>query len=194
MYLRRPQTSPITEGDCAVREPGGRGAAGPAEIAWLGWAARLSSPILPPSRHSGLCMVDYRLRRAGDDPTPTHPPQGKNHSRVQLLDALCYGSIKPSSLAPLTSFPPKPFPPIFLHRHLRPSFSTTISDIVTTFPIHPRHLSRPLFPLLDPHYYCITRITFSRFPLPHLPLDLVGRRICSVAYHLRLCSASSLRP
>lgn len=142
---------------------GGRGAAGPAEIAWLGWAlaaARLSSPILRPSRHSGLCMVDYRLRRAGDDPRPTHPPQGKNHSSVQLLDAPCYGSIKPSSLAPLTS---KLFPPIFLDRHLRPSFSTTIADIVTTFPINPDTCRGPPFSLLVPITVVLPVLPFSTF-------------------------------
>lgn len=79
------------------------------------------------------------------------------------MDALCHGSIKPSSLAPLTEpFPPSlPSLPRHLHLHLHPTrtrFSITIRDAVATFPSPPsrRRVIFLLWPLLPSYRRCPT--------------------------------------
>lgn len=176
----------------------GRGAAGPAEIAWQagpGWGGRRRA-FRPRYFHlrgipdcawwitgyDGLGMTQGRRT----------PLREKNHLSVQLLDAPCHGSIKPSSLAPLTSFPPKPFPP-----DLPPSSS---SPLVSHHHLRHRHhfshqpptlVASPFFPLLAPITVVLPVLSFPAFDF-HVPvLDFVRRRICSVTYHLRLLPPAS---
>lgn len=87
-----------------------------ARLSALGWGSL--PPILPPRGIPDCAWWITGYDGPGMTQRQRTPLRGKNHSRVQLLDALCHGSIKPSSLAPLTESSPPSFPSLPRHLHL----------------------------------------------------------------------------
>lgn len=189
---RRPQTSP-----CMYRKgpPGGfvarreQGAAG--RLRSGRWAPAPRRPQYFHLRGIPDCAwCGLQATTAWDDPTPTHPPRGKNHSRCNSWDALCHGSIKPSSLAPLT-VSAKPFPlpilPIVILPHPTRTRFPPRSPTSSRFHHHARFVVASIFPFSLPYYYyCITS---HPPPGSHfaslLPLRLASRCIFPITYRLR---------
>lgn len=143
-----------------------------ARLRSLGWGRPGLVPNTPTSRHSGLCMVDYRLRRAWDDPTPTHPPSGKKPLEGATLGRTLpwlHQAIIPRPIDQTLSPPSHLFLAISSPSHPH-SFSITNRDVVATFPSPPSR-RRVIF-YFGPYYYCIAGARPLLHPRPRpRPVD-----------------------
>lgn len=139
-----------------------------------------------PTVHGGL-----QATTAWNDPTPTHPSGEKNHSRRNFLDALCYGSIKPSSLAPLTASP-KPSPSPTLPRHLSPSQPAFASIAISTSSphSHQHQIAVASFFLFYHHFSITTCITSAVVSTLHFFSPSLSSSKTCPSPHLQIANLS----